>query len=292
MKSPFALILAAICLFSCKKEDNSSDTVKGLNLSGIKSGSSTEIININLNSNQVNSTSINCYVLASTVFQSSTSAFGYVDCNQHFNLMNPVSGQNISTHSLPGPLGQVVIDEVNNILIGQYYEADSNQIVTLDLNNGSTLSKSPIHIGFFTTCTYFYNSSKDYYALQRIDSTLMYINPSTGTFMDSVKLEAPVNNGVYDDVNNRLIGITYSQTDGKNYLNTLDAETGKLIYSVEANFSGSYRTCVAEFDNQTNCYVLMNSNNEVLFLNIETGNVDDSYSLDFELSEFKIWRNQ
>ena len=100
-----------------------------------------------------------------------------------------------------------------------------------------------------------------------------------------------ISNAIYDVTNNRLIGLTYSGITDQNYIEILDVETGNLISKIEIQKRDDYYGCVSEYDWESNCYILVNPQNEILFIDIESGEIVDSYKLDFEIEEFKFWRN-
>jgi hypothetical protein len=286
-----------ICLFAislmwgCKKEKGYN--TDSLNLSGIRKGNKTEIVNVKLKSGETESSEIECYVYGSTIFEPSTSGFGYVDCNSNFKLVNPQTGTLIKEFLLPGLLSQTVIDTAENSLIGHYVESDSNYVVKLDLKNGMIKANNSVNLGEGVfTCTYFYNSGNKEYVLLRADSTLISINTDSGTISKSVKLESIIDNAKFDKVNNKLIGITYSSATDKNYIEIIDIKTGALSSKVEIKKRNDYYGCVSGLDELTNCFIIVNPKNEILFIDIQSGEIKDSYKLDFEIQEFKFWRNK
>jgi len=290
MRKTVVNLFVILSLVGCGKiNEKNSDT---LNVTGIKSVDNNEIINIKLKSGDVNSTSIDCYVFSSTLFEPKTSGFGYVDCDSVFNLINPLSGEVINQYQLSGFLSQTVVDTIDNVLIGQYYENDSSYVVKLDLENGTIISNNVVDFkdGIFA-CTYFLDPKSQEYVLLRADTTLIFINTENGIINKSIKVESVLNNAIFDNSTHRLIGVTYSQITDKNYIETLNIETGVSMSKVEIKERFDYYGCVSGFDSETNCYILVNSQNEILFIDIESGEIKDSYQLDFDIKEFKFWRS-
>lgn len=287
MRKIIIILLVFPLLWACEKDKG---TIKDtLNISGINNN---EIVNVKLKSGEVKSSKIDCYVFGSTLFEPSTFGFGYVDCDTNFNLVNPQTGELINEFLLPGLLSQTVIDSVENVLIGQYYENGSNYVVKFDLSNGDIKAKNFVDFGKgILTCTYFYNAIDKEYVLLRADSTLIYINVDNGSLTKSIKLESVINNAVYDVLEHRLIGFTYSSVTDQNYIEILNVETGKIISKVEIKERNDYFGCVSSFDSETNSYILVNPQNKILFIDIDSGEINDSYTLDFEIKEFKFWRS-
>lgn len=291
MKRILVYLFAIPLMWAC--EDEKVNTTDSLNISGIKTENKTEIVNVRLKSGDTESSEIDCYVFGSTLFEPSTSGFGYVDCNSNFNLVNPQTGEMITKFSLPGLLSQTVIDTAENVLIGQYYESDSNYVVKLDLTNGEIKAKNSVDFGEgILACTYFYNSNDKKYVLLKADSTLIFINVDNGSISKSIKVESIINNAIFDNVDSKLIGITYSSETDKNYIEIIDILTGALTSKVEIKERNDYYGCVSGLDKETNCYILVNPQNEILFIDIESGEIKDSYTLDFEIKEFKFWRSK
>ncbi len=291
MRKIVICLFAIILMWSCEKEK--INNIDSLNISGIKTENKTEIVNVKLKSGDTESSEIDCYVFGSTLFDPRTSGFGYVDCNSNFNLVNPETGELITEFSLPGLLSQTVIDTLENVLIGQYFESDSNYVVKLDLFNGEIKAKNAVDFGEgILACTYFYDTDNKEYVLLKADSTLIYINVDNGSISKSIKVESIINNAIFDEVDSRLIGITYSSMTDQNYIETLDIKTGALTSKVEIKEKNDYYGCVYGIDKETNCYILVNSQNKILFIDIESGEIKDSYTLDFEIKEIKFWRSK
>jgi hypothetical protein len=278
-------------IWSCEKgKVNSNNT---LYISGIRVENKTEIVNINLKSGDTDSTGINCYVLGSTLFEPGTSGFGYVDCQSNFHLVNPRTSQIITEFSLPGLLSQTVIDTTENVLIGQYFESDLNYVVKIDLLNGEIKAKNVVDFGEgIMSCTYFYDNKNKLYVLLKADSSLIFINTDNGSIKRTIKVESMLKNAIYDDLNNRLIGVTYSPTIDQNFIETIDLSTGTIISRAEVKKRNDYYACVSDFDKETNCFILANPQNEILFIDIESGEIKDTYTLDFAIKEFKFWRSK
>ena len=47
-----------------------------------------------------------------------------------------------------------------------------------------------------------------------------------------------------------------------------------------------------DYDAETNSYILISANNEVLFFDVATGKVKEKYQLDFDVTSLKLWRSK
>jgi len=296
-------------LSACSK--HSEDKPNSFVLTGISSSKGSELVTIKLDSGIVNSTPINCYVLGSTVFDSNTNGYGFVDCDSIFQLVDPIAGALIKSFRLPGYLSQIVIDNNDNTLIGRYttmtYGEDpdtietktskagppiyTNYVIRVDLETGSVISKNQVDIGDGVfACAYFYDQAEKRYFLLRADNYLISINPSSGEITNTTYIGKSLSNVIYNQDNNTIIGITYSSESGKNYIETYDLQTGSQITIKELNQIEYYKACISGFDQDLNCYIMVNSNMEVLFIDISTGETIKSTKLDVPLNDLKFWK--
>jgi len=295
-------------LSACSK--HSEDKPDLFILTGIKSSKGSELVTIKLDSGIVNTTPIDCYVLGSTVFDSNTNGYGFVDCDSVFQLINPMTGNLLKSFNLPGYLSQIVIDNNDNTLIGRYttmiYGEDpdtietktikagppiyTNYVIRVDLENGSVLSKNQVEIGEgIFACTYFYDQTEKRYFLLRADNNLISINPSSGEITKTTYIGKSLNNVIYNQSDKTITGITYSAESGKNYIETYDLTNGSKITIKELSQIEYYQACISGFDPDLNCYIMINSNLEVLFIDISTGETIKSSKLDVPLNDLKFW---
>jgi hypothetical protein len=281
----FVLVFA----ISCTKEEEINDLDDNLYISGIKTtNGASEIINIDLKTKQENSFGINCYTFSSGVFDSRNKCFGYIDCNTNFTLIDPVAGETIKTIRLPSMLINVVIDNKNNTLIGISNASNKNYILNINLDNGIVISKSHVEIeGEITSCTRFLVSSAEYVIIK--DTALITINPQTGKILKSIKLEEFLDNATFNEEQNLLFGLNYSTEKDKYFIVTLNRSTGKISGKAELQVK-NFQTCISGYDSKSGSYILMGSDNKILFINPESGEVTNLFSLEFNVNEFKLWR--
>jgi hypothetical protein len=299
-----------LMFISCTKQ---SETNSGaLILAGIQGSKGSDIVCINIDSGLVvNTTAIDCYELGSTVYDPGSGGYGYVNCDTMFKLVNPLTGDLIKSIKLPGMVSQVVIDNKDNMLIGRYstmtYGDDpdtveiksvnigtpiyTNYVIRVNLATGVVISHNQIDIGDgISGCSYYYNQNEKGYVLLRSDHTLITINPLTGAVVKEVNIGKALNNIVYNIDNGTIIGITYSHDADRNYIEVFDAETGVQISKKEVMKRDDYYACISGYDAESNCYILVNVSNEVLFIEISTGEIKKLYKLDNPLNDLKIWR--
>ena len=281
-------------------------------LTGITGSKGTEIVYLNIDSSVViNTTPIDCYVFSSTVYHPNSDAYGYMNCDTVFILIKPETGELIKSIKLPGYISQAVIDTKNNILIGLYlimtYGDDpdtvyiksgkagqpiiTNYIIRVSLSTGTILSNSKVDLGEGVyASTYYYNQKEKSYVLYRTDKYLISINPSTGEIVHEQYIGRSLSNSIYVHDNNFLISLSYSTETQSYYITAIDPETGSLISNTIIAKEEGYCPNVSGFDHETNCYITVNSDYEVLFYDISTGEIKKSYKLENPMNDIKFWR--
>lgn len=295
MKNLLYLIFIVLFFTTCKKGiKKETTTLNELHLSGIKAASgSPELINLNLNSGKISSTNIDCFVFGSTVYDAKNEAFGYVDCNAYYVLRNVTTNEILKTLQLPGYLSQVVSDPVENTIIGQAYANDSNFITKVDIGNGTLVARNYIRYpsNSILACFSAYRQKEKDYLLLASDSSLLFISPNTGEILKTTKIGVQLSGCLLDDENNRLIGFNYSNTSQKNNIITVDIETGNTLSEVEVKDDNNYLGCVFSYDKETNSFIMLSyPQNKLLFIDINSGELNKSYQLDFQVTDLKFWR--
>jgi len=311
-RSTIIIGLLLLLVISCTKEPDISSG--SMILTGITCSKGSEIVCVNIDSNTViNTTPIDCYIFSSTVYDPNSDAYGYMNCDTVFILMKPETGELIKSIKLPGYISQAVIDTEDNILIGLYlittYGDDpdtidiksgkagqpifTNYIVRVSLSTGTILSNCKVELGegIYAT-TYYYNQQEKSYVLYRADKYLISINPSTGEIVHEQYIGIPLGNSIYVPDNNLLISLCYSDETQRNYVTVIDPGAGSLISNIIVDKEEGYCANVSGFDPETNCYITVNSNYEVLFYDISTGETKRSYKLENPTSDIKFWRSQ
>lgn len=285
------LIVALLVMFyaSCEKQkDAGPDT---LNLTGFKGGNAIELVNIKLKSGKVTSGPVGCYLLGSTLYDPVSGGYGYVDCHGFFYLMEPVSGDTLNSFPVPEFLSQNVIDTLENMLIGQCSEDGTHYVYKINLVTGAIEARNVVDLSRgILACTFFYRAPQQEYVLMGADSTLIVINPVTGEILRTAKAAAAPANGIYIAADDQLVGVTYDSGTDENFLVTLDAETGLLVKQVQIQERNDYYACMSSYDAQTRCYILLNPENKILFIDPLTGEIKESYKIGFPIQEFKFWR--
>jgi hypothetical protein len=276
-------------------------------LTGIKSAKGNEMVTIDLDSGYVNTNPVSCYILSSTVYDPNTGGYGYVSCDTVFTLVNTGDGSIIRSIRLPGLISSAVIDPENNILIGTYGEYE--YILDPDSTNGATI---PVHHTYLLTtdletgnivlnkefnlddgvylCTHFFDPVNRLYILQRADKNLLYINPVTGTLTKTVELAEPLTNVVYNTDENNIIAMRPGSETGECYIDIYEPATGELISSSQITGIDGYHYCMAAYDPVTKCYLAVSSDDEVLFILPETGEIMKTVKLDYPLSDIRFLR--
>lgn len=302
------LITSLVLLVLSACEDKPIDTKSGsLVLTGIKSAKGSEMVTIDLDSGYVNTNPVSCHMLSSTVYDPNTGGYGYVSCDTVFTLVNTANGGIIKSFRLPGLISSAVIDPGNNLLIGTYGEYE--YIDDPDSTNGATLQV--LHTYLLTTnletgdivlnkefdlgdgvflCTHFFDPVNKLYILQRADHRLMLINPVTGTTTKTVDIGKPLINVAYNSDNGNLITLRPGSEAGICYIEVYRPGTGELISSNIVTGIDSYHYCMSSYDPGTGCYLAVNADNEVLFIEPNTGEIVKTVKLDYSLVDIRFLR--
>jgi len=291
-----SLWLVLIVVYSCEKDSIVKNKV--LNITTINQ-SKSQIVNVKLKSMEKKAFSIGCHVASSTTFNAKNKTFGYMDCGTQYCIIDIEAGREIKKISLPVSISLTVVDTIRNVLIGHYYingtepNNGTDHVLTVSLNDGNVISDKQFYVGgFWDATTSFFRDIENEYVLLRSDNVLVFVNPSTGNIIRTLDIDTDLTQGIYDRKNNRLIGNTYSNETGKNYIVTVDINTGKTLSKVIAQGLGFHLAFEMDYDAETNCYVLVSDKNEVLFFDVATGKIKDRYQLDFDLTSLKLWRSK
>ena len=266
----------------------------------------SQVVNVQLASKETKTFSVVCRVFSSTTFDAENKIFGYVNCNSAYGkpsdycMINLESGEEIKQIPLSQTINFVVLDPVRHVIIGHYhyaaegagYKDGTDHVLTVNLDNGSVISDKPFSAAsLWNGTTYFFRDIENEYVLIRSDYVMVFINPSTGEITKTVSLETHVTNGIYDRKNDRLIGTCTDEARTENYIIAVDINTGNTLSKVTARGLGFYLGGETDYDAETNSYILVSSDNEVLFFNVETGEITEKYQLDFKITSLKFWRS-
>jgi hypothetical protein len=281
--------LISFFIVSCTKNHSSTDS---LMLTGVSLSKGSEMVTIKLDSGTVNSVPVDCYYAGSTVLNPITGEYGYTNCDNVFVLVDPVTGRTVKQIQLPGSLSQTEIDKSDGTLVGILSIGGAVYIARIDLDSDSIKSEKPAEAaGGYFLCSYYYNQAERSYVFELADSTLLSVDAATGSVNKSIPLGILLFNIVYVSDNNTIIGRTYSSATNSNYLHIFNASTGTLLSKKLIDPGDDYyNVCMASYDTQTKCYIVVNDKYVIRFIDIETGKVKKSYTLDNPLSDIKFWR--
>jgi hypothetical protein len=304
-------LVLVLIVIACTKQNDTK--FHSLILTGISNAKGSEIVSIMIDSGKINSIPIDGYVFGSTVFDPTSGGYGYVDNDTVFKLFNAETGGLLKSIKLPGYLSQAVIASEENMLIGMYTAlsyADlldsagnvipggygeaiyTNYVMRVNLGTGTLVTKKKINIGEGAyACSYFYDTDNKSYTLLCSDNKLTSFNPSTGVVVKTVEIGKSLDNIFFDPNNKTIIGVSYSYDTDKNYVEVFNPQTGSLISKKEIQQRDDYLGCIKGYDAETDCYLLVNSKYEVLFIEVSTGVIKKTYKLEDPMNDIKFWRN-
>jgi hypothetical protein len=292
---PCLFIILFCSLLNCENEENSTAyNNENLNLATIKKENSVNVlVNVELKSKQTNKNPIGCYVFESSIFDMKRNGYGYCSCDSMFIILNPLTGDTLNIINIEGLMTTTCIDTTYNNLIGLINDVDSSFIVTYNLDSGKLISKEKFSLGNgFSSCTYFYSQLKHELNIINGSEELISINPNNSQIVNSKKIDCFIQNVCFNEKTNRLYGLNYSQEVDSNYIVALDVKSGNIISKVSIKEKNNYHPCNSAFDQTSNCFIIVNEKNEVLFINSETGIISERYIFNFDIGEFKIWKSK
>jgi hypothetical protein len=287
--------LLNIITFSCNKEQRNA-----LNLTAVDNNNS-KIINVKLETKSSQTLPIGCHDIFSKFFDERNHIFGYQDCNSVYHLIDVKKCKEIKQIPLSMNISISVVDINHNQIIGHYWENlgetmdnCADHVVVINKENGNIVSDKIFSSGlvFWDPSTRFFKEPENEYVLLRSDNVLVFINPSTGKINRTLSIGTNLGLGVYDKKRNRLIGSTYSNETNENYIVTVDLASGNILNRVVAQGLSFHKPDAMDYDPETDSYILVSSNNEVLFFNVETGELTECYPMDFDITSLSIWRSR
>jgi hypothetical protein len=300
------IVFALLALVSCEEKPLEKGP-GSLMLTGIKSAKGNEMVTIDLDSGYVHTNPVSCYIMSSTVYDPNTGGYGYVSCDTVFTLVNTGTGQIIKSFRLPGLISSVVTDPDNNLLLGTYGEyeyvpdPDSTNgatlpvfhtyLLTTDLETGNIVLNKEFDLGDGVfLCTHFFDPVSKHYVLERADNLLLFINPVTGNVTKTVDIGIPLTNVVYNPDDGNIIAMRPGTEPGIYYIEVYNHNTGEVLHSSTVPGIDGYHYCMAGYDPETESYLAVSSDDEVLFIDPATGHINKTVKLDYPLTDIRFLR--
>ncbi len=284
VRSLLYIAVFGLLFCACRKDKVELDNMHLIGVTNEKA------IEVNLKSGTSREFNIGCYVFTSCVYDKKTNGYGYVSCDSVFHLFDPNTGKSIINFPLPALLSEVTIDTSQYEIIGLHWIDTIAYVLRADLSNGDILSDNQISLGGDVNASmYFFNPSTNLYNILRIDSTLLSIDPNTGTIVNQIPFTTLLTTTIYDPENEKLIGVSY--INSVNYVSVVDIHTGALDSQYEIEEQFTFFGNVASYDPLTNSLILVNNKLEVKFIDINSGQITDTYPIGYGLTELQFWRD-
>lgn len=287
MKTFYSLVAVLILLASCNQEVE----LNSLNVAGIlQNGTNTEAISLKLEDGAVSVSTIECFTLSSTIVNASRKAFGYFDCNEKMQFVDLTTGSSINSFELPGTLQNVVVDEAEDVIVGHYFKDSVNRIAKISMKDGTVVTDNEIKSNEnIFACTQFYNSVENSYSYVSSTNKLITLNSLDGSTIRTVSLDKTCFNLAFNQKTNQMVGLSYNPETQKNSIEVINALNGETINSFEIEVDDSYIGCVSSILSKSKTYITVTSDYEILFFDIETGKLKDSYQLEYNLNSIQFW---
>ena len=111
------------------------------------------------------------------------------------------------------------------------------------------------------------------------DQTFVLVNPATGEQSASYPLPGPVNMAVVNNADHTLIGTYYDQVAEVNHIIRLDLDNGNLLSDLIVEDLGPMYTCTQFFDQETQNFSLISSDNNIVTIDASNGEVVSQVSI-------------
>ncbi|HPX75559.1 MAG TPA: hypothetical protein PLW77_03150 [Bacteroidales bacterium] len=302
LKTIVVITVCVLVVFTSCDKNRVNAAKKILNLTALNSDNST-IVSLKFDKDvqkDKQTFSIGCYDISSCTFNKKTNTFGYEDCNNVYKFIDVETFTKVNQFQLPNSdIVNFVVDTIRNLLIGTYFVDDEDPeskdgtdwIVAMDLNSGEIVSNKQFYKNGAWGSTYFFRAVENEYVSLNYTNQLLFVNPTTGNINRTLSLNMSLDNGVYDSKNNRLIGVSYSDETHKNYIVSLDINTGNVLNKNVAQSLNFMLSDVSDYDEELNSYIIVNDQQKVLFFDVETGQIIQEHQLDFDISSIHLWRS-
>lgn len=234
--------------------------------------------------------SLETFNLNSPFYDPHTGGLGFVNADKKFRLINPINGEEIRSFDLDHAFGATVMDYEAYEMIGvRGFAQNDLRIARYNLENGDLISDHPLELDTYTMCVQYYSQvKKEYYVI--LPTGVVVIDPSTGKTVRELPIDLGWDQVYYDEKTHTFSRIHYPET-GDPFLEHINAEDGSSVSRVRV--SGlSPRTCFFNFDYLSPDFIMVSHPSEVLYLNSETAEVKETFTVNNDVLPFMIWRGQ
>jgi len=181
------------------------------------------------------------------------------------------------------------------VILAGIKASKSLEIECVNLDSGEVINNTPI--SSYVAGSTVYDPQTDSYGYLGSDTIFRLIDPETGTEKKSIKLPGLISQAAIDADDFTLIGqyvvVSYADDPDSakhkiatagvpvytNYVIKVDLATGDILANNVVDFGEGTILCGYYYDQETNRYVILRSDNKLLTINPSTGEVTKSVDL-------------
>ncbi len=228
--------------------------------------------------------------LNSSFYDPRTEGFGFVNADKKFRLINPINGEEIRSFDLEHHFGATVMDYEANEMIGIWGFAQNDlHIARYNLENGDLISDHPLELNTYHACVQYYSQvKKEYYII--FPTGIIAVDPKTGKTIREIPIDLGWDQVNYDDKTSTFSRVHYPDT-GDPFLEHINAEDGSTISRTSVT-ALSPRSCFFNFDYLSPDFIMVSHPSEVLYVNSETAEVKETFTVNNDVLPFMVWRTQ
>jgi len=295
-KTTFAIALGTLLWFSCSETINQNPSIKEIFQFSISNNLNQALVKItNLESGQSNSLTLNCSSSSNGVYHSQKNAVGYITCGNTFNLLDIESATLLVSFSTPPNFSNFVINEANDILTGISTEVSTNnqqvvRLISINLNTGEIVKNTELvdFENLFSESSYYNPSNNSYNVMS--NSRLNSISVDNGELIFSAPLNLSGNISAFNSSNNTYYILGYDQGREKSFISSVNASNGTIISQVDiATNSFGFSLGVALYSAQDNLFHVVNSQGQLISINVGSGEIANSKGLEENYSTLLLF---
>lgn len=155
-------------------------------------------------------------------------------------------------------------------------DRNASEIVTKNLKSKK---EKTFAIGCHVFSTSTFDTRNNSFGYADCNNVYHFIDAETGTEIKQIPLPTTLNLVTLDKVRNLLIGHYYDYNESKDYVVSIDINSGNIVSEKQFYVDGLWNSTVHFFRDIENEYVLLHPENGLVFINPSTGDITRTLSI-------------